>query len=299
MATSIKNVTVLGAGVLGAQIAFQSAYAGFNVVSYDINDDALKAAQDRFESIKKSYKTALPDEATDEKLSEASGRITQTADLEEAVKEADLVIEAVPEKIDLKKKVWTDVGKAAPEHTIFTSNTSTLLPSSFADASGAPERFLSFHFANRLWVQRLAEIMPTEKTDEKYVEELEAYANDMQMDPVVLNKEEPGYIINSLLVPFLEAGQSLWARGVADFKDIDRDWTIGMGVNNGPVQIMDVIGLRTVFAISEDKIEEAGAGWRKEFVKRLKEEYVDENKLGVETGEGFYKYDEDGNRVDD
>ena len=174
MATSIKNVTVLGAGVLGAQIAFQSAYAGFNVVSYDISDDALKAAQDRFESIKKSYKTALPDEATDEKLSEASGRITQTADLEEAVKEADLVIEAVPEKIDLKKKVWTDVGKAAPEHTIFTSNTSTLLPSSFADASGAPERFLSFHFANRLWVQRLAEIMPTEKTDEKYVEELEA-----------------------------------------------------------------------------------------------------------------------------
>ena len=72
-----------------------------------------------------------------------------------------------------------------------------------------------------------------------------------------------------------------------------------MGVNNGPFQIMDVIGLRTVFAISEDKIEEAGAGWRKEFVKRLKEEYVDENKLGVETGEGFYKYDEDGNRVND
>ena len=135
--------------MLGAQIAYQSAYAGFNVVSYDINDDALEAARKRFERLDKDYKRDL-DDATDEKIAETHERLSQSKDLEEAVSEADLVIEAVPEKLELKREVWSTVGKAAPEHTIFTTNTSTLLPSDFADASGREDKFLALHFANRL-----------------------------------------------------------------------------------------------------------------------------------------------------
>lgn len=285
---------MLGADVLGAQIAYQSAYAGFNVVSYDINDDALEAARKRFERLDKDYKRDL-DDATDEKIAETHERLSQSKDLEEAVSEADLVIEAVPEKLELKREVWSTVGKAAPEHTIFTSNTSTLLPSSFADASGAPERFLSFHFANRLWVQRLAEIMPTEKTDEKIRQTVVDYANEMQMWPSELKKEHAGYIQNSLLVPFLEAAQRLWLNGIAEPKEIDRTWRNCTGNGAGPFEGMDIVGLRTASTIAKSKDDPELVS----FGEKVERELIDNGKFGVESGEGFFRYDEDGKRIDD
>lgn len=158
--TNINNVTVLGAGVLGAQIAYQAAYAGFNVTSYDINDDALAAAKKRFDGLDEDYKRDL-DDATDEKISAARNHLSQSSDINDAVGNADLVIEAVPEKIELKKDIWSKVGSAAPEHTIFATNTSTLRPSDFGGATGHEDRFLAMHFANRIRVNRTAEIMPT------------------------------------------------------------------------------------------------------------------------------------------
>ena len=285
---------MLGAGVLGAQIAYQAAYAGFNVVSYDINDDAIAAAKKRFEKLDSDYKRDV-DDATDEKIAETHERLSQSKDLKEAVSEADLVIEAVPEKLELKREVWSTVGKAAPEHTIFTTNTSTLLPSDFADASGRSDKFLALHFANRLWAYRTAEIMPTEKTDEKIRQTVVDYANEMQMWPSELKKEHAGYIQNSLLVPFLEAAQRLWLNGIAEPKEIDRTWRNCTGNEAGPFEGMDIVGLRTASTIAKSKDDPELVS----FGEKVEHELIDNGKFGVESREGFFRYDEDGKRIDD
>lgn len=294
---TIKNVTVLGAGVLGAQIAYRAAYAGFNVISYDINDDALKAAKARFDSITKVYRDNVKD-VDDTKLNATQARLTLSKDLEQAVSEADLIIEAVPENLDLKKQVWSSVGNAAPKHTIFITNTSTLLPSEFADASGDPKRFLALHFANDIWKHRAVEVMGTAQTDPAIVDTVYQFAQDMAMLPVKLNKEHAGYIINSLLVPLLDAASHLYADGVAEPQDIDRVWRQATGTPNGPFEIMDTVGLRTVYAIHAAKAEKNNDPIGKKFTELLKQDYLDKGKFGKDSGHGFYEYDDNGDVIE-
>ncbi|WP_115685651.1 3-hydroxyacyl-CoA dehydrogenase [Corynebacterium senegalense] len=290
---NIKNVTVLGAGVLGAQIALVTANRGFNVVSWDINDEALQAASKRFDTFGAQMVAELED-TTEESMAEARGRLSQTSDLEEAVREADLVIEAVPEKLEIKKDVWERVGKAAPAEAVFATNTSTLLPSLFAESTGSPERFLALHFANHIWLQNTAEIMPHAGTDLKYVDVLEEFAEQIGMVPVKLKKEQPGYILNTILVPFLTAGQYLLANDVAEPEDIDRDWRNSTGSPRGPFEVMDVVGLRTVLAVG--KLKPNPEEWEKKF-QGILEEMIADGRIGVEAGRGFFTYNEQGQRV--
>ena len=290
---SIKNVTVLGAGVLGAQIALVTANRGFNVVSWDINDEALQAASKRFDTFGAQMVAELED-TTEESMAEARGRLRQTSDLEEAVREADLVIEAVPEKLEIKKDVWDRVAKAAPAEAVFATNTSTLLPSLFAESTGSPERFLALHFANHIWLQNTAETMPHAGTDLKYVDVLEEFAEQIGMVPVKLKKEQPGYILNTILVPFLNAGQYLLANDVAEPEDIDRDWRNSTGSPRGPFEVMDIVGLRTVLAVG--KLKPNPEEWEKKFHGIL-EEMIADGRIGVEAGRGFFTYNEQGQRV--
>ena len=283
----IKNVTVLGAGVLGAQIALVTAFRGFNVVSWDINDDALAAAAKRFDAFGARIVADL-DDATEESMNEGRARLTQTTDLEEAVRGADLIIEAVPENIDIKRDVLGRASAAASDATIFATNTSTLLPSEFADAVSSPERFLALHFANNIWIQNTAEIMPHAGTDLKYVDVLVDFAERIGMVPVKLKKEQPGYILNTLFVPWLKAGQYLLANEIAEPADIDRDWRNSTGSPRGPFEIMDIVGLRTVLAVgrAQGNKEE----WQDKFSSIL-EEMIAAGHIGVESGQGFYTYD--------
>ncbi|WP_342318658.1 3-hydroxyacyl-CoA dehydrogenase [Corynebacterium mayonis] len=290
---AITNVTVLGAGVLGAQIALVTANRGFNVISWDINEEALQAATKRFDTFGTRMVADLED-TTEESMAQARGRLTQTTDLGEAVREADLIIEAVPEQIEIKKDVWQRVGKAAPAEAIFATNTSTLLPSNFADSTGSPERFLALHFANHIWVQNTAEIMPHAGTDMKYVDILSEFAEQIGMVPVKLKKEQPGYILNTILVPFLTAGQYLLANEVADPEDIDLDWRNSTGSPRGPFEVMDIVGLRTVLAVG--KLKPNPEEWEKKF-QGLLEEMIAEGRIGVEAGRGFFTYNEHGQRV--
>ncbi|MDY5785472.1 3-hydroxyacyl-CoA dehydrogenase [Corynebacterium sp.] len=292
---NITNVTVLGAGVLGAQIALVTAVRGFNVVSYDINDDALEAAKKRFDTFGKQMAAEL-DDVTADTVAEGRERLRQSSDLEDAVKDADLVIEAVPEKLEIKKDTWARVGKAAPDNAIFATNTSTLLPSSFAEATGDPSRFLALHFANHIWVNNTAEIMPHDGTDPALVDVLVEFAEAIKMVPVKLKKEQPGYIVNTLLVPFLQAGQYLLANDVAEPADIDRDWRNSTGSPAGPFEIMDVVGLRTVLSVNES--EDSQEEWKKDFADIVKQ-MIEDGRIGVESGEGFFRYDDEGNRIDE
>lgn len=284
MTNSIKTVTVLGTGVLGSQIAFQSAFKGFTVTAYDINDKVLEAAKDRFAKLAETYANEVPD-ARDGKAQEALNRLTLTSDLAAAVADADLVIEAIPEILDLKRETYQKLGELAPAKTIFATNSSTLLPSDLKDSTGRPDKFLALHFANRVWQFNTAEIMGTTDTDPAVFAEVVEFAKAIGMVPIELHKEKAGYVLNSLLVPFLNAAAELAAGGYADPSAVDDTWRIATGAPVGPFQIYDIIGLTTPYNIMANGDAEAQklAAW-------LKENYIDKGKLGLATGEGFYKY---------
>ncbi|QCB49848.1 3-hydroxyacyl-CoA dehydrogenase [Rhodococcus sp. PAMC28707] len=282
--TDITNVTVLGTGVLGSQIAYQTAYHGFSVVAYDIDDAALGKAKVQFDKLVKVY-TQQVEGAADGKAAAALERITLSSNLEEAVQAADLVIEAVPENLDIKRDTYTKIGGFAPEHTIFATNSSTLLPSDFMDSTGRPEKFLALHFANQIWVRNTAEVMGTSKTDPAVYRTVVDFASAIGMVPIELKKEQPGYVLNSLLVPFLDAAGLLLVDGVADPAMIDKTWRIATGAPLGPCQIYDIIGLTTPYNIASQGNED-----QRRLAAFLKENYIDKGKLGISTGEGLYKY---------
>jgi 3-hydroxybutyryl-CoA dehydrogenase len=282
--TDITNVTVLGSGVLGSQIAYQTAYAGFTVTAWDINDDAVAAATARFAALAKRYDAEV-EGAKDGKSAAALERLTTTSDLAAAVADADLVIEAVPENPEIKKSTWEKVGALAPEKTIFATNSSTLLPSSFKDATGRPNKFLALHYANQIWAQNTAEIMGTADTDPEVYATVVEFATEQGMVPIEVKKEQPGYVLNTLLVPLLNAAGYLYANGIADAETIDKTWRIGTGAPRGPMEIFDIVGLTTAYNVSVMGDEES-----QKFAKILKEDFIDQGKLGVATGEGFYSY---------
>jgi 3-hydroxybutyryl-CoA dehydrogenase len=282
MTTSpFARVTVLGLGVLGAQIALQTAAHGVEVTAYDVDDAALEVARGRLAAFSSAAAAEVEDP---DAYRGAPDRIRLTADLEDAVREADLVIEAVPERVELKREVWARVGAAAPEATVFATNSSSLLPSAIADATGRPDRFLALHFANGIWRQNTAEIMGSPATDAAVADRVEAFAVAIGMVPIRLHREQPGYVLNSLLIPFLGAAAELLVKGVADPQTIDTTWRIATGAPLGPFQIYDVVGLRTAHAIASADPRSAP------LAAYLQEHYLDKGLLGVESGEGFYRY---------
>jgi len=284
--TRLSNITVLGTGVLGSQIAFQTAFSGFEVVAWDVDDAALEAAKVRFRKLADRYMREDFQGSAAGKAEAALGRLRYTADLADAAKDADLVIEAVPEQLELKRGIYTRLGAVAPEKTIFATNSSTLLPSKLMDATGRPDRFLALHFANEIWKFNVGEVMGTESTSPAAYDTVVEFARDMGMVPIEIKKEKAGYVLNSLLVPFLNAAGELLVDGVADPETIDKTWRIATGSPSGPFQIYDVIGLMTPYNVAmADPRPKSQA-----FAKLLKEEYIDKGKLGVATGEGFYSY---------
>jgi 3-hydroxybutyryl-CoA dehydrogenase len=283
-----KNITVAGSGVLGSQIAYQTAFHGFQVSVYDINDEALELAKERIKKLKPRYQEDL--KATREEVDDAYDRLSFYSNLAEAVKDADLVIEAVPEQVEIKIDFYKKLAAVAPDKTVFVTNSSTLLPSQFAEATGRPEKFLALHFANEIWKNNTAEIMKHPGTDMQYFDEIIEFATAIGMVALPLYKEQPGYILNSLLVPFLEAAEMLLVKEVSDPETIDKTWMIATGAPLGPFAILDVVGIRTAYNITLAKAEATGNEEFMKLAELLKKEYIDKGKLGRETGEGFYKY---------
>lgn len=282
---TIKKVTVAGSGVLGSQIAFQSAFKGFDVTVYDINQEAVDKAAERIKGLRHAYRTDI--DATDEEFNAGIARLRFTDDLADAVKDADLVIEAIPENPKIKRDFYKKIGTLAPKSAIFTSNSSTLVPSMFAADTGRPKQFLNMHFANQVWLNNTAEIMGSPETDPAIYDEIVAYARQIGMIPIQLKKEQPGYILNSLLIPFLDAAEQLWLKGIADPQMIDRTWIAATGSPFGPFGILDAVGIRTAYNITAAELKDHPE--LQPIADRLKE-LLDQGKLGMESGEGFYKY---------
>lgn len=283
-----KHITVAGSGVLGSQIAFQTAFKGFQVTVYDINDAALEQAKERIQGLKPYYEKDVNASASE--LDQAYSRLSFSSNLKEAVADADLVIEAIPEVVKIKTEFYTNLGQVAPEKTVFASNSSTLLPSQFAEATGRPAKFLALHFANEIWKNNTAEVMKHPGTDMAVFDEVIDFAKAIGMVALPLQKEQPGYILNSLLVPLLDAAQQLLVRGIADVETIDKTWMIATGAPQGPFAILDVVGINTAYNIGKAKAEATGNEEFAKIAELFKTQYIDKGKLGRATGEGFYKY---------
>ncbi|GAB39239.1 MULTISPECIES: 3-hydroxyacyl-CoA dehydrogenase [Gordonia] len=278
-----STVTVLGAGVLGSQIAFQTAYKGIDVTSYDINQQALDAASKRYDELVETYKREVPG-AADGAAEAARKRITLTDDLAKAA-QSQLIIEAVPEILELKQDTYRKLNELAPKDTVFATNSSSLLPSDLESSTGRPDKFLALHFANRVWQFNTAEIMGTKDTDPAVYDKVVKFADEIGMVPIQIHKEKAGYVLNSLLIPFLNAALELAAGGYADPQDVDKTWRIATGSPLGPFQIYDVVGLMTPYNIlmNGDQGNRHLGAW-------LKQNYIDKGKLGMASGEGFYTY---------
>ncbi len=285
---SYTNILIAGSGVLGSQIAFQTAVHGFAVTVYDINDEALEKAKDRIEKLKPRYAADLG--TSNEELEAAWGRLTFQSDLAQAAANADLVIESVPESVPVKIEFYEKLAKVAPAHTIFATNSSTLLPSQFVDATGRPDKFLALHFANEIWKNNTGEIMRHSGTDEQVFNDVVNFAKEIGMVALPIQKEQPGYIVNSLLVPLLSSAQKLLVTGVADIETIDKTWMVGTGAPVGPFGMLDVIGINTAYHVAKTRADQTGDADYQAVADLLKTEYIDKGKLGTATGEGFYTY---------
>ena len=309
-----KNVTVAGGGVLGSQIAFQTAYCGFHVKIWLRSEASIERCKPKLDRLRVIYLSILDDmksgspaayarglskkyplsaeeiEECKKKVEEAYKNILLTTSYEEAAKDVDLVIEAIAENIEEKESFYTELAKYLPEKTVLVTNSSTLLPSTFAKYTGRPEKFLALHFANNIYKSNTAEVMGHAGTEQKYYDAVVSFADEINMVPLKVLKEQPGYILNSMLVPFLTAAESLLALGVADFETIDKTWKLGTGSPYGPFQILDIVGLTTAYNIvilnpaAKDPNSVQG-----KIAATLKEK-IDQGKTGISAGEGFYKY---------
>ena len=308
----IKNVTVAGGGVLGSQIALQSAYCGFNVKVWLRSEGSIERAEpklDRFAGIYKQTLSATKDnpavrarglsdegatadelDALAAKVDAARASIVLTCDWDEAFSDADLVIEAVAEDPAQKIEFYEELAKHLPEKTVVVTNSSTLLPSQFAAHTGRPEKYLALHFANDIYRNNTGEVMGHAGTDQQYYDLVVKFADDIRMVPLCLKKEQPGYILNSMLVPFLSAAEALYATDVADPETIDKTWMLATGAPNGPFRILDVVGLVTAYNIViMNPAAKDPESVHAKIAAKLKE-YIDAGKTGINAGEGFYKY---------
>ena len=310
---SIKKVVVAGGGVLGSQIALQTAYCGFDVTIWLRSEESIERAKPKLERFKNIYVDTLERMKTDEsaycrglskkrdltedeldalkeQAQNAYDSLTLTTSYEEAAKDADLIIEAISENPKQKIEFYQELAKYMEEKTILVTNSSTLLPSMFAEYTGRPEKYLSLHFANTIWANNTAEVMGHPGTEQEYYDEVVKFAEDINMIPLKLKKEQPGYILNSLLVPFLNAAQSLLANDVADHETIDKTWILATGAPAGPFHILDIVGLETAYNIvimnPESNDSETTPGKIAEMLK----EKIDAGETGINAGKGFYTY---------
>lgn len=283
----IGHVLVVGAGTMGRQISLQCATHGYNVTLYDIAKEALEAATGQL----REYTAHLVASGllTQPEANAALARITTTNNAKQAAIQSDLLIEAVPEDPRLKGRVLAKFNQLCPAHTIFTTNTSDLIPSMFAKETGRPKQFAAFHFHMDVWESNVVDIMPHPGTEKSTIRLLRAFAKRIDQIPIVLKKEHPAYVFNNMLNALLMAAADLVLSDVASFEDIDRAWIGVMKTRVGPFGILDRIGLDLVWKICDAFAKITNDPQHQSRANFLKQ-YIDKGWLGVKSGRGFYKY---------
>ena len=319
-----KKIVVAGGGILGSQIAFQSAYSGFDVTILIRDADSKDEVYKKLDDLQKVYINtikkmdtaegkedgnwargiATPGKFDKEKCIEKVDNARASIKLETsqaiALADCDLLIESITEIFDVKKEFYKQIAPLLPEKTVVVTNSSTLLPSKLSEYTGRPNKFLAMHFANKIWKNNISEVMGHEETDPKYFDEISSFAEAIHMIPLVARNEKSGYLLNSMLVPFLLSAMDLIANGISDAETIDKAWTLGTGAPDGPFQIIDIVGLETarnivlqyqkVPNLLDPLLRKMMLPYNYDGMLRILNEYIESGKTGKAAGEGFYKY---------
>jgi len=284
----IKNITVLGSGIMGHGIAQVSAMAGYNVVLRDIEQQFLDKAMGK---IKWSLdKLVSKEKISEEQRDEIFSRIIPIVDLNDAVRHSDLVIEAVPEIMDLKKKVYAELDKVANDRIIFASNTSTLPITEIADTISRPEKFIGIHFFNPPQLMKLVEVIPGQKTSDDVTNLTINFVKSVNKTPVTCRKDVPGFIVNRLFIPLVHEACYVMERQKIQQMEIDSAVKFRLGFPMGIFELADFTGLDVIHkATVEMHMRDKKVILPHTSIEQL----FNEKKLGQKSGEGFYKYSDD------
>jgi enoyl-CoA hydratase/3-hydroxyacyl-CoA dehydrogenase len=284
----IKNITVLGSGIMGHGIAQVSAMAGYNVVLRDIEQKFLDKAMEKI-------KWSLDKLVSKEKISEAEcneifGRIKPIVDLKNAVHNTDLVIEAVPEIMDLKKKVYAELDKTAGEEVVFASNTSTLPITEIANTISRPTKFIGIHFFNPPQLMKLVEVIPGQETSDDITNLTIDFVKSVNKIPVTCRKDVPGFIVNRLFIPLVHESCYVMERQKIEQTEIDSAVKFSLGFPMGIFELADFTGLDVIHkATIEMHVRDKKVILPHPTIEKL----FNEKNLGQKSGQGFYKYSDD------
>jgi 3-hydroxybutyryl-CoA dehydrogenase len=284
MAIEVQRLLVVGAGTMGTGIAQVAARAGYRTAVYDA---AAGAAQKSLERIRDSLARAVEKgRCTPQERDEALGRLTAAADLEAEAAEADLIVEAAPEDLQLKKELFGRLSKAARAEAILATNTSSLPITAIAAAARGPERVIGLHFFNPVPAMKLLEIVQGERTHPMVVTAARAVGARLGKEVVVV-RDAPGFATSRLGIALAMEAIRMLEEGVASAEEIDRAIELGYGHPMGPLRLTDQVGLDVRLAIAEHLTSELGERFRPpQLLRRM----VRAGKLGKKSGEGFYKY---------
>ncbi len=280
----IKRIAVIGAGAMGTGIAYQAARFGIEV---NINDLKQEFITNGMNNIKQMVKTGVDKGKIDLKAAKSIvDGIKPVLDVSEAVKDVDMVVEAIYENIDAKKELFKKIDAAAQPDTIFASNTSSLSISEMASVTKRPDKVIGTHFFNPVPAMKLVEIVVGDKSSNETIDAAIAFSKKLDKTPVKV-KDSPGFIVNRILIPVLTEAVKILQEGRATAEDIDTAMQLGANFPAGPLQLADFVGLDIARATAETLERGLGECYTP---PKLLVEKVDKGELGMKSGKGFYEY---------
>lgn len=283
----VHKIAVIGSGAMGRQIGMAAAVAGYDAVVQDISAEAVAAAEQDMTAWAASR--VAKGRMSQEEVDAALGRLRFTTDQADAVGDADLIIEAATERLDIKRQVFTQIDELAPEHAILATNSSTYGSSSVADATTRPEKVCNMHFFNPALVMKAVEVVRHPETSDDTVDSVIAVIEKMGKHPVVLNAEIPGFIANRLMGAVRTEALNLVEQGIASIEDIDTAAKSALGHPMGPFELMDLVGLDVTYLIRKATFELTGD--ESEAPHPLITAKYEAGELGRKSGKGWYTYD--------
>jgi 3-hydroxybutyryl-CoA dehydrogenase len=282
----IRKVSVIGLGMMGTQISIQAAYYGYDVMAYDQDEQVFRRMIEKIKGIMEFMKRG-PSMPKDE-WENAASKVSAAKSIEEALEQADLVIEAIPENLEMKRRLFARMDGIAPGEAIFATNSSSIPVSRIESATRRPERCLNIHFYSPAVAWNIVDIMPGTRTDQDVLHWIRQFVRSIHCIPLKVNKEILGFCFNSVWRAVKRQTLYLWGEGFVDFRDIDRSWMVMFTPTHGPFFLMDLVGLDVVYDIEMSYYNESKDP--KDLPPKALREKIERKELGVKTGKGFYTY---------